>query len=255
MFPLYDENPTVRLPVATLLLLAAMGCVWWFVQGAGMEVRQLATSICNLGLVPGELTGLARLGTGVPIAPGLTCVVDDLPINWLTPVIAMFLHGDWMHLITNAVFFWVFGNNIEDMLGIGRFMVFFLVCGLAAAAAQVLVTPASPVPMIGASGAVSGILGAYLISFPRVRVRMYFPPIFFLKLPAWLVLIYWFVLQLLAGLPQLERVEQDLGGVAVWAHVGGFVAGALLVRAFQVPELVERRRAILLQRGLLRATE
>lgn len=258
MIPLSDDNPTVRLPVMTMLILAAMASVWLLVQGGGFDYRVLAMSVCNLGLVPAELTRQAALGTGVPIAPGLVCVVDAEPINWLTPVLSMFLHGSWAHLLGNALFFWVFGNNIEDVMGRGRFLVFYLLCGLAAAAAHVLVDPASPLPTVGASGAVSGVMGAYLVLYPRVRVRMLFIFLIFFKiipLPAWLVLLWWLGLQVLVGLPQLTQVGDISGGVAVWAHVGGFLAGALLIRAFEEPDLVARRRAILLQRGLLAVTD
>ncbi|MCE7892475.1 MAG: rhomboid family intramembrane serine protease [Sorangiineae bacterium PRO1] len=254
MIPLSDDNPTVRLPVMTILILGAMASVWLLVQGAGFDFRALAMSVCNLGLVPAELTGRQPLGTGVPIAPGLVCVVDNEPINWLTPVLSMFLHGSWAHILGNGLFFWVFGNNVEDVMGRGRFLVFYLICGLAAAAAHVLVDPASPIPTVGASGAVSGVMGAYLVLYPQVRVRMLFIFLIFFKiipLPAWLVLLWWLGLQVLIGLPDLTRVGDVSGGVAVWAHVGGFVAGALLIRLFEEPELVARRRAILLQRGLL----
>lgn len=257
MIPLSDDNPTVRLPVMTLLILGAIVIVWVVVQGAGFDDR-LVRSVCNLGLVPGELTGRAPLGSGIRIAPGLSCVVDDEPINWLTPVISMFLHGGWAHLLGNALFFWVFGNNVEDVTGRGRFLAFYLLCGLAAAAAHVAVAPASPLPTVGASGAVSGVMGAYLVLYPRVRVRMLFIFLVFFRvipLPAWAVLLWWLGLQVLMGLPDLARVGEATGGVAVWAHVGGFLAGTLLIRVFVEPELVERRRAILLQRGLLTAIE
>lgn len=256
MIPLSDENPTVRIPVATWLLLAAMASAWVLVQGAGFDSRTLAMSVCNLGMVPGELTGGAPLGSGVPIGPGLACVVDAEPINWTTPVLSMFLHGSWGHLLANALFFWVFGNNVEDVMGRGRFVLFFVVCGLAAAAAHVLVMPASPIPTVGASGAISGVMGAYLVLFPRVRVRMFFYFLIFFRiipLPAWVVLLWWFALQLLMGLPELASVGEATGGVAVWAHVGGFIAGAFLIRLFERPDLVEARRAMLLRRGLLEA--
>jgi membrane associated rhomboid family serine protease len=256
VIPLSDDNPTVRIPVATWLLLAAIGSVWVLVQGAGLDDRTLAMSICNLGLVPGELTGAAPLGTGVPIGPGLACVVDAEPINWATPILSVFLHGSWGHLLSNALFFWVFGNNVEDVMGRGRFLLFFLVCGVAASAAHVLVQPGSPVPTVGASGAISGVMGAYLVLFPQVRVRMFFFFIVFFRiipLPAWLVLLWWLALQVLMGLPQLAGLGEATGGVAVWAHVGGFIAGAALIRGFEKPELVEARRAMLLRRGLLQA--
>lgn len=254
MIPISDDNPTVRLPVMTLALLGAMAIVWLFVQGGGFDERNLVFSICNLGLVPGELSGAAPVGSGIPITRGLDCVIDDQAINWFTPVISMFLHGSWAHLLGNGLFLWVFGNNIEDVMGWGRFLGFYLLCGLAAAATHVLLDPASPVPTVGASGAISGVMGAYLVLYPRVRVRMLFIFLVFFRvipLPAWIVLLWWFGLQVLIGLPQLARTGDLTGGVAVWAHIGGFVAGALIIRAFERVDLVERRRAILLQRGLL----
>ena len=204
MIPLSDDNPTLRTPVVTYLLLGAIGAAWVFVQGAGFDPLRLVASVCNLGLVPGELTGRAPVGLSVPLGDGLSCVVDREPINTFTPLISMFLHGSWSHILGNCLFFWVFGNNIEDSMGRLRFLVFYGVCGLAAAAAQVMVDPASPVPMVGASGAISGVMGAYLVLYPRVRVRMLF--IFFIffrviPLPAWLVLLWWFGVQVLTGLP------------------------------------------------------
>jgi membrane associated rhomboid family serine protease len=247
MIPLADENPTLRTPVMTYVLLFLLFATWVFGQGAGFNVIQLATSVCNFGLVPGEITGVAALGTRVPIGPGMACVVDDLPVNAITPVTSMFLHGGWGHLLGNALFFWVFGNNIEDSMGRIRFVVFYLVCGLAAAAAHVMLDPASPVPTVGASGAISGILGGYLILYPRVRVKMlFFFLIFFRVIPiqAWLVLLWWFFWQVMSGLPELSRVNPDVsGGVAVWAHVGGFVAGVVLVKLFENKRLVGVRNA------------
>ncbi|MHB1096691.1 MAG: rhomboid family intramembrane serine protease [Gemmatimonadaceae bacterium] len=253
MIPIGDDNPTVRVPVVTIFLIVAMFAVWVLVQGAGTDEGLLAASVCNLGMVPGELTGLAPLGSGVPIGRDLACVIDNQSINWLTPVLSMFLHGGWMHIIGNALFLWVFGNNIEDVVGRRRFLAFYVICGLAAAAAHVLVDPRSPVPTVGASGAVSGVMGAYLVLFPKVRVRMLFWFIIILKvipLPAWLALLYWFGLQLLSGIPELLSPNPEIaGGVAVWAHVGGFLAGVLLVKAFVNPKLLQRRHDILLSRN------
>ena len=243
MIPLSDDNPTLRTPVVTYLLLGAIGATWVFIQGAGLNSQALAASVCDLGLVPGELTGLARVGQRLPIGGGLYCAVDDLPINRLTPLTSMFLHGGWGHLLGNCLFFWVFGNNVEDSMGRLRFLVFYVVCGLVAAAAQVLVDPASPIPMVGASGAISGVMGAYLLLYPRVRVNMLFIIVIIIRiipLPAWLVLLWWFFLQLVTGLPQLNQLDSQ-GGVAVWAHVGGFVAGLVLVKLFENRELTSRR--------------
>ncbi|HEX8434496.1 rhomboid family intramembrane serine protease [Archangium sp.] len=245
MIPLSDDNPTLRTPIVTYLLLGAIGATWFFVQGAGLNSLALIRSVCELGLVPGELTRLAPVGLGVPIGGGLSCVVDNAPINRLTPLTSMFLHGSWSHLLGNCLFFWVFGNNVEDSMGRLRFLVFYVVCGLAAAAAQVMVDPASPIPMVGASGAISGVMGAYLLLYPRVRVNMLFIFIIIFRiipLPAWLVLLYWFGLQVLTGLPQLNQLDAEGGsGVAVWAHVGGFVAGLVLVKFFENRDLTSRR--------------
>jgi membrane associated rhomboid family serine protease len=248
LIPLSDDNPTLRTPIMTYLLMALIIGAWVLVQGAGFNPDILAASVCNLGMVPGEITGLARLGTQVPLADRLFCVVDNEPINIFTPVTSMFLHGGWMHLLGNALFFWVFGNNVEDSMGRFRFLIFYLVCGLIAAAAHIFVGPSSPVPTVGASGAISGIMGAYLVLYPRVRVNMLFLLFIFIRvitLPAWGVLLWWFGLQLFSGLPQLNTVGAEAsGGVAVWAHIGGFVAGVVLVKFFENHALVEKRTVI-----------
>lgn len=248
MFPLSDDNPTVRTPVTTYLLIGAILAVWVLVQGAGFDQNALAVSVCNLGMVPGEVTGRATLGESVPLGPGMACVVDDWAINRWTPITSMFLHGSWGHIVGNLLFFWVFGNNIEDSMGRVRFLVFYIICGLVAAAAHLAIDPSSPVPTVGASGAISGILGAYLILYPRVRVRMLFWFLLFIRVipvPAWVVLLWWFIWQVVAGLPQLMTLRPEVsGGVAVWAHIGGFVAGVLLVKLFTNEELHRRRLAM-----------
>jgi membrane associated rhomboid family serine protease len=232
MIPFGDNIRPRRTPVVCILLLAAMAAAWFFVQGAGFDSHRLAASVCNLGLVAGEITHRARVGTYVPIGEGMACVVDRDPINWLTPLTSMFLHGGWTHLLGNALFFWVFGRNVEDAMDRQRFFAFYIVCGLAAAAAQVAIDPASPVPVVGASGAISGVMGAYFALYPTARIRMLFI-IIPVWIPAWLVLLYWFGLQVLAALPQLAGAQQAVeSGVAVMAHVGGFIAGILLVRSF-----------------------
>jgi membrane associated rhomboid family serine protease len=253
MIPLSDENPTFRTPVMTWVILALMGAVWVLVQGAGMNPEQLMASVCNLGMVPGEITRQAAVGDGVPIGPGMACVVDNEPINIITPITSMFLHGGWGHLLGNALFFWVFGNNVEDSMGRARFVIFYLLCGLGADAAHVLMDPSSPVPTVGASGAISGVMGAYLLLYPHVRVRMLFIIVFFIRIihvPAWMVLLWWFFLQVIAGLPDLMAVRPEVsGGVAVWAHVGGFVAGLVLVKLFVNEDLHRRRLAMSDARG------
>jgi membrane associated rhomboid family serine protease len=246
--PISDENPTLRRPVMTWTLLAAITVVWVVVQGAGLDEFRLAASVCNFGLLPGEVTGQAPVGFDLPIGRNLVCEVDNEPINRLTPLTSMFLHGSWAHLLGNALFLWVFGNNIEDSMGPGRFLVFYILCGLAAAGAHIVVDPASPVPTVGASGAISGVLGAYLVLYPRARVNMLFWFVIFIRvipLPAWVVLIWWFAVQVLQGLPQLSPLRPEVsGGVAVWAHVGGFVAGVILVKLFENRALVAERMAV-----------
>ena len=248
MIPISDENPVLRTPLVNYAFLAAIFGSWILYQGAGLDQARLGASVCNLGLVPAELTGGAPIGTAVPIGPNMLCVVDDLAVNLLTPLTSMFLHGGWGHILGNALFLWVFGNNIEDSMGRVRFALFYVLCGLVAAAAHVLVDPASPVPTVGASGAISGVLGAYLVLYPRVRVKTLVPIFFFItivRLPAWGILILWFVYQLIAGLPQLMTVSPEVsGGVAVWAHIGGFVAGMLLVKPFENRALVRRRATV-----------
>lgn len=248
MFPIADDNPTLRPPVMTIAILVVTWGVWLFVQGGGSPLP-LAISVCDLGFVPGEVSRMAPLGYGVPLGrigdQMLSCVIDDQPINWFTPVISVFLHGGWGHIIGNSLYLWVFGNNVEDSMGRWRFLAFYLLTGVAAAMTHLAVDPMSPVPTVGASGAISGIMGAYLMLYPRVRVRTYIPPIFFVWIPAWVVLILWFLSQVLAGLPELSPLRREIsGGVAVWAHVGGFVAGVLLVRRFMNRDLVRRRSAV-----------
>lgn len=243
MIPISDENPTIHTPVMTWVILGLMFATWFVVEGplgSGAAYR-MAVAVCNYGMVPGELTGRAPVGYGVPLGNGLACIIDKEPINWLTPITSMFLHGGWMHLLGNALFFWVFGNNIEDSMGAGRFAVFYLTCGLIAAATHVIMDPSSPIPTVGASGAIAGILGAYLVLYPKVRVNMLFFFVIIIKvipLPAWIVLVYWFLVQLISGWSQLTPLRPEVSsGVAFWAHIGGFLAGVALIKLFE-----DRRR-------------
>ena len=248
MFPISDDNPTLHTPWMTWLILAALFAAWVLIQGAGMHDERLAASVCNLGMVPAELLSTRPVGFGVPIGQGMACVVDAEPVNWLTPITSMFLHGSWGHIVGNALFLWVFGNNIEDSTGPFRFLAFYLLCGLCAAGVHVATSPTSPVPTVGASGAISGIMGAYLVLYPRARVNILFFFLIFIRVvpvPAWMALLWWFAFQVIAGLPQLSPMRPEIsGGVAVWAHVGGFVAGVLLIRLFENPLLVQKRRQI-----------
>jgi membrane associated rhomboid family serine protease len=241
MFPYRDDNPTLATPVVTFLLIGLNAATWILVQGMGTE-PMLSKSVCELGLIPGEYLGRIPEGYTLPISPTTTCVVGGQS-SLITPLTSMFLHGGWFHLIGNMWFLWVFGNNVEDSMGHARYFVFYLLSGLAAAAAQTLVNPSSPIPMVGASGAISGVMGAYVILYPRVRVHMLVFLGFFITrvaVPAFLMLGYWFLLQLLGG----SFAQGEGGGVAFWAHAGGFVAGALLIVLFRDPELVARHRAL-----------
>jgi membrane associated rhomboid family serine protease len=234
MIPYHDENETQRTAYVTLALVALNVGAWLLLQGAGAALP-LAGSVCELGLIPGELTAALPAGTRVPMGEELVCLTDGgRQVTHL--VTSMFLHGSWMHLIGNMWFLWLFGNNIEDSMTRPRFVAFYLLCGLAAALAQVAANPSSGVPMVGASGAISGVMGAYLVLFPRVRVFAMVPLGFVftsVALPAWAMLIYWVVLQVLGG---ITRVDAAGGGVAFWAHVGGFVAGIVLVKLFERPD-------------------
>jgi membrane associated rhomboid family serine protease len=238
LFPYRDENDTVRTPVVTIALIAINVLVWIKVQHAGSALW-VAKTVCDLGLVPGELTLRASVGDGFSLGRGLSCVVDPgrAPEHIFT---AMFLHGSWLHLLGNMWFLWLFGNNIEDSMGRVRFVFFYLICGVAAAAGQVLSEPASIVPMVGASGAISGVMGAYIVLYPRVRVYTLVTFIFIttIALPAWLMLGYWMMLQILGGLGGSSE-----GGTAFWAHVGGFIAGVVLIKLFARSDYVAEHRA------------
>jgi membrane associated rhomboid family serine protease len=240
MFPYRDENPTLATPLVTLLLIGVNIVFWVVVQGMGAEPN-LSRSVCELGLIPGEFLGRLPEGFTLPMSRSTSCVITG-ERSWFTPLTSMFLHGGWFHLIGNMWFLWVFGNNVEDSMGHFRYLFFYLLCGIAAAASQTLVNPASAIPMVGASGAISGVMGAYVVLYPRVRVHMLvILGIFITRIvvPAYLMLGYWFLLQLVGG-----GLAPGEGGVAFWAHAGGFVAGAVLISVFRDPELVAKHRAL-----------
>lgn len=241
MFPYRDDNPTLATPIITLFIIAANVVMWVLVQGAGAEPI-LSRSVCELGLIPGDYLGRLPEGYTVPMSQSSACVMGG-ERTWFTPLTSMFLHGGWFHLIGNMWFLWVFGNNVEDSMGHFRFLAFYILCGLAAAATQTFVNPSSPIPMVGASGAISGVMGAYIVLYPRVRVHMLvFLGIFITRIvvPAYLMLGYWFLLQIIGG----GLAPDEGGGVAFWAHAGGFVAGAILIYVFRDPELVAKHRAM-----------
>jgi membrane associated rhomboid family serine protease len=240
MIPIGTSLPTRRTSWMTYAIIAVTLAVWVLVQGAGEDPVLLATTVCNFGMVPGELTHAAPLGLTIPLGYGMGCVVDHNAINVLTPIFAIFLHGSWAHILGNMLFLWVFGRDIEDTMGHGAFLGFYLLCGVVAGLAQIASSPASPVPTVGASGAISGIMGAFLLLYPNVRVRMFFI-IVLVNIRAWMVLIYWFLLQLFEGIATAGTVGAEVsGGVAVWAHVGGFVTGLLLISRFVSRGVVAR---------------
>jgi membrane associated rhomboid family serine protease len=237
MFPYKDELPTLRTPVVTFALIAINVIAWLVVQGAGTD-PMLEQSVCSLGVIPGRLFGHIPVGATIPLGPGMSCEVGTLS-PWATLLTSMFMHGGWMHLILNMLFLWVFGNNIEDSTGRLRFVVFYLACGVAGALAQSFVNPGSRIPMVGASGAISGVMGAYIVLHPRAKVHMLVVLVFLItriRVPAYLMLGYWFLLQLLGGIPGLGK---DVGGTAFLAHVGGFVAGAALILIFRNQRLLD----------------
>lgn len=232
MFPLRDENPTEIVPFFTIALIAANVAMWFFLQGAGFP-EALESSVCTYGAIPAELTGELA-----PATPG-PCPLGGR--TWITLLSSMFLHGGWLHLLGNMWFLWIFGNNVEDSMGHVRFVSFYVLTGLAAEAAHIAAAPGSPVPMVGASGAISGVMGAYLVLYPRVRVHTLFFFFVFIRvipIPAWFVLLEWFAIQLLSGL----GAPAGNAGVAFWAHVGGFVAGAALIKLFARRDLVEAKK-------------
>jgi membrane associated rhomboid family serine protease len=243
MFPIRDDNPTLRTSVTTWAIIGMNVACWVFIQGLGSE-GPLAESICRLGAIPAELLGTVPPGTRVPLGPRAVCVLEGTP-HWSTLVTAMFMHGGWMHIIGNMWFLAIFGDNVEDSMGRIRFLAFYMLCGLAAGLTQVLVQPGSALPMVGASGAIGGVMGAYAILYPRAPVHMLIIIFFYFTriiVPAWVLLGYWFLIQLFSGFGSLGAAG---GGTAFWAHVGGFTAGVTLVFVFRNPELVEiHRRAM-----------
>lgn len=244
MFPYRDDNPRVGPPIVTAGIIALNVVAWVLIEGMGAE-SIIPQSLCALGLIPAALVGHLPPGAAVPLGEGVSCTLGTAP-RWVTPLTSMFMHGGWFHLIGNMWFLWLFGDNVEDAMGHYRYLAFYLLAGFAAAAAQVLTNPGFSVPMVGASGAISGIMGAYVILFPTVRVHLWVFLGFFVTrivLSAYLMLGYWFLLQVLGG--TVGALQAQGGGVAFAAHVGGFLAGALLVSLFKNRTLLAQRERLL----------
>jgi len=220
MFPLRDDNPTTSRPIVTFTLIAANVMVFLYQVSLGSRAGQLFAY--QFGAIPSVILGDQTLPAKIAVIPPS-----------LSLFTSMFLHGGWMHLIGNMWYLWIFGDNIEEAMGKLRYFLFYIVCGFLASASHILSNVDSTLPSIGASGAISGVLGAYLLLYPRARVlTLIFLGFFsrFLFIPAGFILGFWFLLQVLSG---SAAGAQNAGGVAFWAHIGGFVAGMLLVGLFK----------------------
>ena len=227
MFPLRDDNPTLTTPWVTALIITVNIMVWALVEGFGSPTP-LVGALCDYGLVPADLLGHMGDNPDIDLGEGLSC---RLPSGSRLPTLLthMFLHGGWFHLIGNLWFLWIFGDNVEDATGRSRFLIFYLLAGLAAALTQILSEPLAVSPMVGASGAIAGIMGAYARLFPGARVQTLIIIGFYVStvyVPALVVLGLWFLIQLLSGLPSLHGAG---AGIAFFAHIGGFVCGFLLI--------------------------
>jgi membrane associated rhomboid family serine protease len=221
MFPLKDDNPTQITPFVTWLLIALSTIVFLYQISLGPRREQLFAF--QYGAIPSVVIGDQILPPGIAAIPPALSVFTG-----------MFLHGGWMHLIGNMWFLWIFGNNIEEAMGRLRYLIFYLACGFLASWSHILSNPDSNIPMVGASGAIAGVLGAYIMLYPRARVWTLIFLGFFSRLmyiPAGIILGYWFLIQVVSGGSAIGR--QNAGGVAFWAHVGGFLAGVALVGLFK----------------------
>ncbi len=219
MIPLRSTERVYATAAVTATLIALNTVV--FLYQMTMDQDALNQFVFTWGIVPDQL----RMAT---LHPGAVTPFFSL-------LTSMFLHGGWLHLLGNMLFLWVFGRNVEDLIGGGRFLVFYILCGLAAAVVQVIANPYSRMPTIGASGAIAGVMGAYLIKFPRARIITLIPIFFFIttmEIPAVFLLLWWFGIQFLNGVGTLGATDYTGGGVAWFAHIGGFVTGMLLIRLF-----------------------
>ena len=252
MIPLRDNIPSDRFPVVTLTFIAINVLVFLFLQGPSFSFSSIDSvetkPVVEYGAIPyrithpGERCALANTATGSELIvcegtseypPGAEPNIDNPPA-FLTILTSMFMHGGWLHIAFNMLFLWVFGNNVEDSMGRLKFVVFYLLGGVAAALAQVAISPDSTVPLVGASGAIAAVLGGYALLYPRARVLTIFFLffIFFLEIPAMVLLGLWILLQFLPAVGQLATPEAGGGGVAYWAHIGGFLFGLAAIKLF-----------------------
>ncbi len=241
MFPLKDNIPTDRTPIITIALIVINVIVYFALQKGGVLSGPDDAIVVDWGAIPYEIThpgdecAIAGQVLACEGQPGVVGQAPDQPPTILTVFSSMFMHGSILHLAGNMLFLWIFGNNVEDSMGPIRFVVFYLLGGLAAIALQVAVEPNAAVPTIGASGAVAAVLGGYILLYPRARVVTLIFIVFFftiLELPAMLILGFWFLQQLFFGFYEVSNPVGGGGGVAYFAHIGGFVFGMLAIKLF-----------------------
>ena len=216
MIPLRDKIPSSSFPFINIIFIVLNSLVFLYEVSLGSELNRF---IYQYGLVPASLISSPHTGFVDRVYPFFT---------------SMFLHGGWFHLIGNMLFLYIFGDNVEDRMGHFKYLLFYLICGLGAAFTQIITNVRSEIPMVGASGAISGVLGAYILLFPKSRIVTLVPIFFFLhivEIPAAVFLLIWFIIQFFSGVATLAA-SKSTGGVAFWAHVGGFVVGLVLTRFF-----------------------
>lgn len=240
MFPIADHNPHDKFPIVNWTIIAS--CIGVFLYQLSLPDESIYALYESFGMIPAQLFGGGAQVTQTIKGVAIPSAVQSGPPEFLTLISSMFLHGGWMHLAGNMLYLWIFGDNLEVALGRIKYILFYLACGIAAALAQALSASGSDVPMIGASGAISGVLGGYLLLFPRARIRIFILPLFWLRImiPAVIVLGLYFAMQVFYA---YNTPSNEAGGVAFWAHVGGFVAGMALV------PFMKQRDVRLFQRG------
>lgn len=223
LIPISDENPTKKFPIMTILIIIANVAVFIYEISLGL---QLEGFFYRFSVIPYEITN----GVNIYQFPG-----EVNPI-YLSVFSSMFLHGNLIHLLSNMLYLWIFGNNIEDYLGSFKFIIFYLICGLGGTFAHILSDPFSKIPSLGASGAIAGILGAYILLYPRAKINslvIFFYFIRIISLPASLVIGFWIFLQVISGLQEFSVSPESGSGVAWFAHIGGFVTGLALILIFK----------------------
>jgi len=234
MFPIRDDQPRFSTPYVTYFIIALNVLVFFFELSVSSQgPRALDALVFQFGVIPQHFEQ-ALAGSPYFTVPG----------TFLTILTSMFLHAGWLHIIGNMWFLWIFGDNIEDYLGHFVYLIFYLLCGVVASLTHILLNPGSTLPSVGASGAIAGVMGAYILLYPKARVLTLVVLIVFFTfwwIPAWVFLGYWFLIQfLLANATTVASAHQSSGGIAFWAHVGGFVAGLILIKVFPQRRRINR---------------